>query len=123
MSNENVHEPAAGTVAPATCAPVAEAMALTVPPAQVVEALGTCATNRPLGSSSRSATPVKACVALGLVMVMVRRLGVPGATGEVAKALASVGACSTCSVALGPGCGFVTAPSLAITVPPGMVLT
>ena len=100
-----VQDPPDGIVPPVSRTKVAEAVAVTVPPAQVVEALGVSATVRPLGRLSISAAPLSGTV-FGLVRVIVAVVGAPRATEVGLKALAMVTGLRTSRVA-GAGTGLL----------------
>ena len=124
-------------VAPVKLMPVAEAGANTVPPVQLVAALGVCATTKPLGSESVSAAPVSA-VLLGLVIAMVKIFAVPAAALAVpvvkpeglplSNVRASIALCNvTGSLARkisDAGCELVAGapPTVAVKAPAAMVL-
>ena len=80
-STESVQEPLA-TIEPAVKETVPlPAVVVKVPP-QVLEAFGVAATSVPVGKVSEKATPVRAVLAFGLVMVKVKVVTPPTAIGS-----------------------------------------
>ena len=90
---------------------------MTVPPAQVVEALGVRATATLLGSMSESTAEVRAMV-LGLLIVIVSVDEAPRATELGLNALAMMAGARTCRVAAAEA-GLLTdePPIVAVTAP------
>ncbi len=114
-----VQAPFAGTVALVSAMLVPATAAATAPPAQVVEALGGLATDKPDGRLSVRATPFRVCV-FALVMTTVSVETCPALTGAGLNALVMTGGSSTFRVATA-SFGFLK-PSSEVTVSLGMVL-
>src|SRR3990172_2074419 len=137
-STVTVQAPAAGIVAPVSRMLVAEAAAMTVPLAQVVDAFGVVATTRPPGSESVKAACVRAAAlafsrrivsvagAPGerLAVPVVKPLGLPASRVRPAMALCTTTGNFTRKVSL-VGCELLAGapPMVAVTPPAGMVLT
>lgn len=106
----------AGIVPPLKLMVPAPATAVNVPP-QLLTAAGDAATVNPAGRVSLTATPVKGSP-LGFCKVIVNRLVLPGAIGDVPKDLIRL---TDCTVMLALTSAFV-APCVVVRAPAGMVL-